>query len=382
MPHTADRPVATWRLLFLVKSIASEGGGAEKVLSVVASALARRGHAVTVASFDPQGTTPFYPYDARVQFRSLHQGVVDQPATVADALRRIPALRRLLDELRPDCAIGFLHSSYVFLAMAAVGTGARLIGSEHTVQAHYAGRPVEWALLRATSWRLAAMTAVSEAMKRTFPASMQRRMTVIPNPVDVQSFQEGQAVTEKAGRPRLLCVAGLRPEKDLSTLVEAFARIAPAHPDWDLRIVGEGAMREALEAQVAAAGLAGRVSLPGSVRDISREYACASAFVLPSLYESQGLALAEALTAGLPSVGFAACDGVRDLIEDGRNGLLASDTPDRVSGLAVALGELLSNDERRSDMALSARDSVRVFDVERIAAQWEALIARVIARAA
>jgi len=66
-------------------------------------------------------------------------------------------------------------------------------------------------------------------------------------------------------------------------------------------------LREKLEASVEALGLDGRIQMPGAISDISSEHACAQPYVISSLYESQGLATAEALAHGLPAIGFADC---------------------------------------------------------------------------
>src|SRR5690606_11954559 len=122
------------------------------------------------------------------------------------------------------------------------------------------------------------------------------------------------------------------------TLIDAFADIYDKYPEWDLKIIGEGPLRPTLEEQIRRLGLEDRVSLPGATQSIGSEYRNADLFVLPSRYESFGLATAEAMGYGLAAIGFADCPGTNELIQDGINGKLAPST-DRTTSLANTMAK-------------------------------------------
>lgn len=358
------------KLLFLIKTLALSGGGAERVLAEVSSGLAARGHQVSVASFDREAAGDFYVFDPRVERIRLGIGDPERPSRVLITLRRIIALRRLARSLRPDVAIGFMHSAYVPLALALRGTGLLAVASEHIVHGHYRDRPVERALLRLSALMFRSITAVSDAMRQSFPAAIRERMVVVHNPVRIgrpgPKKEEGKTRT-------LLSVGRLEPQKDQAVLVEAFARIMHDNSGWTLRIVGEGALRSALERQVAALGASQRIELPGATSDIDAEYRAADLFVLPSRYESFGIATAEALAHGLPAVGFADCPGTNELIVDGDNGLLVAGD-DRVAALAEGLALLMGSEAARARMGGNGPASVAAYAPDRIVLQWEALL--------
>jgi glycosyltransferase involved in cell wall biosynthesis len=98
---------------------------------------------------------------------------------------------------------------------------------------------------------------------------------------------------------------------------------------------------------------------------------------MPSLYESFGLATAEALAHGLPAVGFADCPGTNELIENEVNGLLVP-AGDRVAGLAAALSRLIEDSDLRRRLGQAGPQSVARFSVDTIVAQWEELLRRVV----
>lgn len=362
--------VSPSRLLFVIKSLTVRGGGAERVLAEVAQELARRGHSVCVASFDTEGSEPFYSYDASVRLARLGVGDVRRKTGAGEIVQRIAALRRLAAVDRPDMAIGFMHSSYVPLAFALAGRRIPVIGSEHIVFEHYKDVPVERASLYLATPCLSAMTAVSEQMRDTFPFALRRLMRVIPNPVP--SVAEPANVIGGSSKT-ILSVGRLEEQKDHATLIAAFATLARDFPDWKLRIVGDGSLRSALRNQAEQLNLVDRVELPGAVRDIATEYLLAQLFVLSSRYESFGLATAEAMAHGLPAIGFADCAGTNELIHDGVNGILVTGA-DRPKTLSDAMSRLMSSDEQRRRIGAAARESLARHSIGRIAGYWEDLL--------
>jgi glycosyltransferase involved in cell wall biosynthesis len=165
-------------------------------------------------------------------------------------------------------------------------------------------------------------------------------------------------------------------QKNYQVLLEAFARLAPNYPNWDLAIVGEGEHRAALEALMRMHGLEGRVTLPGTISSIGEWYASSHLFCLPSRWEGFPNALAEALAHGLPAVGFAECAGVRDLIVHGRAGLLAEGNGDPGT-LAIALETAMRSGELRRSMGGEAVLTVQQFHPAKIFSQWEQLLLEV-----
>jgi glycosyltransferase involved in cell wall biosynthesis len=364
-------PGSPLKLLFVVKSLAAQAGGAERVLATVAGELAARGHLVTVLSFDPPHRADFYPLARSVRRIRLGIGNPGKPSRIAETLARVVALRREAKKLSPDVAIGFMHSAYLPLGAALAGTGLAVIASEHIVFDHYAQRRLEKLLLRLSAPMFAAFTGISPAVRASFPRAIRKRMAVIPNPVAAAPAKPLDSVGR--GRKRILTIGRLADQKDHRTLIDAFAILAPGFPDWDLRIVGEGELREELQAKIDGLGLDDRIDLSGTTPDVDSEYAAAQLFVISSTYESFGLATAEALASGLPAVGFADCLGTNEVIRHGTNGLLVSGAP-RERALADGLAQLMSDPDARRTLGRAAPASVSQYGLESVADSWEALL--------
>jgi glycosyltransferase involved in cell wall biosynthesis len=152
------------------------------------------------------------------------------------------------------------------------------------------------------------------------------KLRVIYNPVVAVRTEAGAAepVHEWLMRrdvPVLVAAARLSPEKGVSELVDMFA-ILRKRRKAKLIILGEGGLRRALEAKIAALGLTADVALPGAVADVMPWLERASLFVSCSHYEGFGNAIVEALAAGCPIVSTDCPSGPREILEDGRYGTL------------------------------------------------------------
>lgn len=361
------------KILFAIKSLQAAGGGAERVLSEIASGLAARGHEITVLTYDPPGGQSWYSLHPAIEWVTIEIGDSQSPARLYETARRMLALRQRVREIGPKVVVGFMHSMFIPLGLAIAGAGIPLIASEHIVPDHYKARPLQGLLLRLTPWLTERITVVSDQALAAYPVPLRTYMSVVPNPVSVGCSELADVAGPAHGRKTLLAVGRLAAQKDHAALIDAFALIRDCVPDWDLRIAGEGELRGELETRIANHGLGTRVHLPGNIRDISREYASAQLFVMPSLYESQGLATSEALAHGLPAVGFADCPGTNTLIKAGRNGVLVEPGENRPRALAEALLHLMQDGEARRRLVPTGGPTTE-YDLEKVLAKWEELL--------
>jgi glycosyltransferase involved in cell wall biosynthesis len=172
---------------------------------------------------------------------------------------------------------------------------------------------------------------------------------------------------------RLLSIGSLTPQKGHARLIDAFASIAAAHPEWDLMIIGEGSERSGLEEQICRHRLEQRVRLPGLTRDVLAEIEGAQLFAFPSHYEGFPNALAEAVSAGLPSVGYVGVSGVEELIKPHVTGLLVEPRAG-LPGLSSALSTLMADGELRRTFGNAARSHSAHWTPSRIFQTWDELL--------
>jgi glycosyltransferase involved in cell wall biosynthesis len=359
------------RLVFAIKSLSVPGGGAERVFTEIVNGLHGRGHEVDILTFETGGSASFYPLDP-----AIPRVDVGQSGGKLGQLSALPRARQAVMGARPEAVVAFMPSCYVPLGAALIGTGVPVIASEHNVPERYRKQPLRWLSIQAASRYAARFTAVSEQMRALYPKVVRDKMVVSPNPVAVAAGGRADAVGAP-GTGTILAVGRLHPQKDHVTLVRAFGQIAEQFPGWTLRILGDGDERERIEGEVSRLGLADRIALPGTVRDIGREYRVAQLYAISSRFESYGLATVEALAHGLPAVGFADCPGTNELIRDGVNGVLVQPGADRVATLAETLAGLMADGERRRVLAEGATPA-EVHSLDEVLDLWETMLGEIV----
>jgi glycosyltransferase involved in cell wall biosynthesis len=335
--------------------------------------LAKRGYDIAVLSYDKPDQKSFYHLDPKIEWIRLGIGHTDRPTTPPETTARILALRRAVSAMHPEIVIGFLHSMFIPMGLALLGTRIPLIASEHSAPAHYDTRPLQKTLMRLTPWLARRMTVVSDQILAQYPHHQRSNIVVIPNPVAPNVTALADVEGPANGRKTLLSVGRLAAQKDYATLIAAFALIAADFPDWDLRIIGEGDLRPSLETQIRMLGLESRIALPGATDAIYAEYQKAQLFVLPSLYESLGIVLIEALAHGLPAVGFADCPGTNKLIESGRNGILVAGR-DRVAALASGLKTVMADPALRKSLSQPMLQIPEEYSIDKVVNRWEEVL--------
>jgi GalNAc-alpha-(1->4)-GalNAc-alpha-(1->3)-diNAcBac-PP-undecaprenol alpha-1,4-N-acetyl-D-galactosaminyltransferase len=366
------------RLMFVARAVNQTAGGVERVLTMVMNALAARGHAVDLLTWDLAGAEPFYPMMAGITWHRLNMGDPHVRASNTLRLRRAQTVRTLIGRQRPDVIACFQDGPFMAMRAYSLGLHIPVVACErnapsrfdHIAAARYRG-------LIYQSFRFAARVVIQcERYRSLYPNFLHRRITCIPNPVLPATVCARPDMPGPHGRYRLLSVGRLGFQKNYHVLIEAFARLASEFPNWDLAIIGDGEDRAGLEALIRERGLEHRIALAGTTKSIAQWYCSSHLFCLPSRWEGAPNALLEALAHGLPPVGFAECAGVRDLIAHRRSGLLAEGQGDADS-LAMTLKAGMDSAALRLSMSRAAIESVRAFDPEEIFSQWERLLREV-----
>jgi len=228
------------------------------------------------------------------------------------------------------------------------------------------------------SWP-ARFTAVSDRVARDVrPIAGSREMTILPNGIDVAAWTcEPESRDERT--VNLVSVMRLNQKKrplKLVDLMRALDARLPSEIAVHLTVVGDGPERARMERTIARYSLGRRITLAGRR---SRDEICAllstsDIFVLPTVRESFGIAALEARCAGVPVVAMRA-SGVSELIEHGREGLLARNDVELVDCVAA----LIAYPDRRRAMAAHNRSTIPPFDWSRVTEQHLAVYREAIA---
>lgn len=344
-------------------------GGAEQLLLTTHRHLDR-------TRFEPSVACLFGPNPLAKDLRRLdvpvHELALAGPSSLLQAIYR---LRRLIRKGRFDVVHTHLYYGNIAGRLAAWGL-ARVVTTLHNPDYTYedAGTVAfraKKALDRLTgSWINRALVAVSEEVRRDFEHHLKfSGVQVIPNYIDLRAFTKSldqlkrEAVRAELGIGKddvvVLHVGRLHAQKGQDFLLDAFATARGKTPQLALILVGEGRLRRDLEERARAVNLSKAISFTGALRDVTLYYKAADIFAFPSRYEAFGIALLEAMAAGLPVVA-SRTGGITELATD--EAALLVPVGD-VDGLASALSLLAGDPARRACLGSAARARAAAFDV-------------------
>ncbi len=356
------------KILVAYRAIHNTAGGVERMSSLIMNDLIARGHEIDFVTLDKEDAVSFYKLDPKISWHKLGLGDAARSASWGMRLKRIFAIRRLIKQGQPDVILAFQEASFLSARLAAIGLNVPVIAAERNSPSRFHYMPLLKKFLALNSFRFARYVTVQcENFKRYYPAQVRTKIVTIPNPI----FPVMRSDIER--KNVILAIGRLEYQKNFAVLVKAFSKIAAQFPDWTMVIVGDGADRTKLLTQIKSLNLSKNIFLHSATQDMTTYYQSASLFCLPSRWEGFPNALAEALANGLPGIGFAECDGVNELIQSGKNGILASGNGDPGS-LADALQSLMADKKLRDEMAENAIQSITPYAPSLILGNWERLL--------
>jgi GalNAc-alpha-(1->4)-GalNAc-alpha-(1->3)-diNAcBac-PP-undecaprenol alpha-1,4-N-acetyl-D-galactosaminyltransferase len=352
-------------------------GGAERVMSRMANYWAAKGWEITLLTCDDGAEPPFYPLDPRVAHLPLGIAKVSPHPIVGIGynLIGIQGLRAAIIRSKPDVTISFMDKINIITLLATRWLNIPTIVSERNDPAMYFPGKM-WEMLRQWTYPFADRLVVQTARAGNyFPAELQDRIQVIPNPVILPPVAPA-ATQQRLGERSLIAIGRLDRQKGFDLLLRALAKITDRYPEWRLSILGEGKLRPQLEALRNELGLQDRVQLLGQVQNPHELLQQADIFVMSSRFEGFPNALCEAMVCGLPVISTDCPNGPREIVRDGIDGILVP-TED-VSALAAAMERLMADPNERKCLAARAVEVAQRFGIDKVMLMWEALITEVI----
>ena len=268
------------------------------------------------------------------------------------------------------------HALFGWAARRACG--ARMVTSWYGVELRWVKSSLPW-LKRFLVWALRTsdqVVAISSATAREITNVVPVSVRVIPYTVGFPETAAGPSLPRAGDSFLILFVGSLVERKGVRYLIDALP-LLPAQLHAKLVIIGDGAERSRLEAQVRARGLQHLVEVRGRVaeQELRRAYAAASVLVLPAIVDARGdteglgVVLLEAMSYGVPVIG-SDLGGITDIVVDGQTGLLVP--PQDSAALAAALERLATDRDLAKRLGEAGAGHVRRhFSWPAIIAQWE-----------
>jgi|LSQX01.3.fsa_nt_gb glycosyltransferase involved in cell wall biosynthesis len=327
------------------------GGGAERVVSIWASNLAKLGVNTYVVVF--YRVENEYPVHHAVRICSIVK--TRESYDRLSGLRKVKLLREQLKAVQPDIVLPFVSYVGIMTNLARIGLGRPKVVETIRNNPHRIPKKRMFRVLRNASVALAHGCIVqNEEQKSYFPRCLQGKMRVFTNPIS-DEFLQSDVRSKGAAIKRITTVGRLVQQKNHRMLIRAFAQLD--NLDLSLRIYGDGPEKQALQDLVDSLGLGHRVKLCGRTTRILEVLTNTDLFVLSSDVEGMPNALMEAMAVGIPCISTDCPTGPSDIIDNGHNGILIPVGDEHA--LVAAMKLLVQNPNLAWQMGARAKEKMK-----------------------
>lgn len=333
------------------------GGGAERVVSILAKEFTSKGHEITIMCLNDIKFSEYF--DMHIKKEKLEV----EPCRGFSYFKRLRKAERILKRAGSDIVIIFSNSMLYILAPVCRRVHIPVIVSERSDPVRLFGK--SWKTL----YRNWLYRFVDGAVFQTAAAGdyykgyLNAEWSVIPNPIS-RSIPEKTLWTD-----RVVAVARLEPVKNIPMLIDAFADFSASHEPYRLDIYGTGSLEAPIQQYIAQKGLSEKVFLKGYRTDVFSEILDAGMLVISSDYEGLSNAMLEAMAIGIPVISTDyPSGGAREFIEDGVNGYLV--LPGDAKGLSEKMADIADRKEVQRTFSEKGMYVREALSVEHISAKW------------
>lgn len=378
-------------LVYTQEHIIGQAGGAEKVFANMVNAFVVRGYEVLAVCNSSRVGEPFFKINEKVKFINLYNENYDDVELKQSKINHFEEFlyknfldkeafeesrkfsdkfEKLLEIEKPDamiCHFVYLYRQISYCKDYDVPT-IIMMHSYPDIFFNKFGKkyfPINRLVLNK-----------ADLCQVLFPShikSLEKYYKGIIKPIAdaVDSLKQDELADLNEEKKVILTVSRFDQSKRQDILIEAFSLIADKYPDWQVHLYGQF---DPFELSEYILGLIKKYNLESQVKYLGvtdkplEVMKNADIFVLPSDFEGFSVATAEAMSVGLPCVGFRKCMGLNDLILDKETGLLTEKTPEN---LAKYLEVLINDKNLRIKFGQNSIERVKEFSPEIIWNEWE-----------
>lgn len=363
------------KILYLTGYI-SLHGGAEKVTASKVNYLAEKTANDVFLSTYKQGDVPFvYPISPKVKWIDLGIGYDTNygsiPLYTFRQFKHVPKhfwrTRKLISKIKPDVIV-VLNPDYEFWFLPLIKGKAKIIREFHSsMQAvlHYTSFSKQGLKQRLDDYiqkKYDRVVVLTNDEINYF--KYKKNISVIPNPVVETDLLSDQTTAS------VITVGRIVPIKQFEKYIEVAYSVVKECHDAKFLVYGDGEETyvQSLIKYANKLGVGDQVKFMGKTDDVPQAMSESSIYVCTSAEESFGVTLVEAQESGLPVVSFDCPNGPRNIINNGKDGLLVS--YNSVEECSEAVVRLLNDNALRKTMSINARENARHYHLDNIMKKW------------
>ena len=385
-------------LLANLTKMVDDTGGLAKVTASFANEMHRRGHSVSLVYSDVRTGNFYYPVDMAVETYDLcHYEGKSKSIPLWYKLKRellrsidtrkaravnndftknylLDNLKSVLNRTDPDVIVSFQPAASKALLIDLKVTIPVITMSHGDPEDYFHIYPVE-------EIPAIEQSKINQVLLPSFATHITNHLPnaktiVIGNAIP--RYEQEADLLRKKDNYKIIFVARLdKNHKRPHILIEAFAPLAKRYPNWSVEIWGaedRKIYKKELEYLIASNNLEKQVHLKGTSTDVPSILQQGDIFAFPSAYEGFGMSLGEAMSMGLPAIGYKSCPAVNELIINGKTGILCDDG---IKPFSDALEQLMNNQNLRAEMGKAGRIQMEQYAPQSIWNKWEELLVQV-----
>lgn len=323
------------------------GGGAERVVAVLSSALAELGYCVDLILYERYDDE--YPISSKVNVHMLPAR--EKENKVFYLAKKFLKLRSIISKLQPDILIPFLPYQVEHTYFASRGLGIPMVVTVRNNPQYDTPNEKMRKRRDRIAERVEGIFLQTESQKEYFPERIKDKCFVVPNPVD-DSILNSTYLPRKSIK-KLVSVGRLSLQKNQKMLIKTIYELRKQNYDVYLDIYGSGELENLLKKQIEKLNLVGVVNLCGRTNDIADTLKSYDIFVMTSDYEGMPNALMEAMGVGLPCIATNCPTGPDALIGNNERGILVPVQDE--AALEAAIKFAICNTEQMFEKAANAK---------------------------
>lgn len=350
------------KIMFVIGGLAN--GGAERVVTSIASELAERDYEVSILTYYKSDNE--YHYSPKINRINISNGSLEEFKKLG-AFKKIRLIRKELRKNNPDEIICFLSNPSVFTYIAslfskyrrkisfAIRGNPKLDKEKTTTIQKYLIRFVKNVILQ------------NNGQASCYKEKFRNKMVVIPNPIHNNLYVLNK---EYSNKPlKIVSVGRLHKQKNYDLAIDAFYLLNQRYPNMQYYIYGKGIMEKELKDKVENYKLSNNVFFMGFENSREKIFLDKDIFLMSSLYEGMPNALAEAMTIGVPSISTDCEFGPSDLIMNERMGTLLKKNDAQL--MCDRLENMILNYDEFVKKAIFAKEVLKEnYSFEKIIDKW------------
>jgi len=380
----------TLLLLFFGVGHIDNVAGTEKVFVNMANAFSQRGYKVIAICNDRAEKQPAYKLREEVVFINLGLGKItvpverkilrevlkpfqleiDNPVDIYRTEMLAYEVQKKIKNSEIYCAVCFEYNS--IMVANKLDLKPRIAMVHNSIDALI--KPMTKKQLEQAN-KMDAYQVLMPSFVKEAKRYLSTKVVYIPNAIAVEpKLAATELVKLNKEKNTIICIGRLdEKQKRQHILLKAFALIAPKYTQWQVEFYGpdyDRAYKDGLLALVRKYKLEEQVHFRGVTDNVQEKMRQAGILAIPSAYEGFAMVLGEAMSLGLPVVGFANAPSVNELIVNNVSGVLCADN---IKDYAVGLEQLMCNEKLRRELGINAKLAMQEYSPERVWSKWEQL---------